>query len=55
MLLFIFSDYTKNFIEIWEMARKGILPPTLKMILKIRYSLPRAEPESFGDDQIEYF
>ena len=35
------------------MARKGILSPTLKMILKTRYPLRRAKPESSGGDQIK--
>ena len=35
------------------MAAKGILPPTIKIILKIIYPLPCAEPESSGDDHIE--
>ena len=46
-------DYAKKLIERWEMARKGILPPTLKMILKTRYPLPCTGSESSGDDQIE--
>ena len=32
--------------------RNGILPPNIKIIYNTRYTLPCAEPESSGDDQI---
>ena len=53
MPLLISPEYASNLIERWKMARKGILPPTTKMILKTRYPLPCAELESLGDDQVE--
>ena len=37
------------------MAAKGILPPTLKMILKKYYPLPCTEPESSRNDHIESY
>ena len=33
-------DYMKKLDKRWEMARKGILPPSRKMMLKTRYLLP---------------
>ena len=38
------SDYAKNLIRKWEMARKGILPPTFKMIIKKYCPLPDRPP-----------
>ena len=35
------------------MAEKGIWPPTIKVILKTHYTLPCAESELLGEDQIE--
>ena len=43
-------DYAKNLNGRWEMARKGILPPTLKRMFQTRYPLPCTEPEVLGDD-----
>ena len=40
MPLSIPPDYAKNLMRRWETARKGILPPTLKMTLKRYYPLP---------------
>ena len=34
------SDYTKNLIRRWEITRKGVLSPTLKIIFKKYYPLP---------------
>ena len=47
-------DYAKNMMIIWEMTIKSIFPhTTIKIILKSRYPLPCAKPESSGDDKIE--
>ena len=53
MPLPISPGYAKNLTGMWKMARKGILPPTFKEILKTPYPLPCSQPESSGDNQIE--
>ena len=49
------SRLHQDFDKEMENGEKGILPPNIKNILKSRYPLPCAEPESSGDDEIELF
>ena len=49
----ILPDYAKNLIEKWKMVRKRISPLSTKMILKTRYPLLCAEPNTSADDKIK--